>query len=137
MIENQRQYNLTKANLERFKITLSNILQQDISKLEVQIQRDAVQSEIEVLTEQLTAFENLQNGQTQVELGSLEGIAEKLIQARVARGFTQAELAAKLKMKPQQIQRSEASKYANASLSRVLEVARVLQNSKWFWAEEN
>ena len=137
MIENQRQYNLTKANLERFKITLSNILQQDTSKLEVQIQRDAVQSEIEVLTEQLTAFENLQNGQTQVELGSLEGIAEKLIQARVARGFTQAELAAKLKMKPQQIQRSEASKYANASLSRVLEVARVLQNSKWFWAEEN
>ena len=130
MIENQRQYNLTKANLERFKITLSNILQQDTSKLEVQVQRDAVQSEIEVLTEQLTAFENLQNGQTQVELGSLEGIAEKLIQARVARGFTQAELAAKLKMKPQQIQRYEASKYANASLSRVLEVARVLQNAK-------
>ena len=91
---------------------------------------NAVQSEIEVLTEQLTAFENLQNGQTQVELGSLEGIAEKLIQARVARGFTQAELAAKLKMKPQQIQRYEASKYANASLSRVLEVARVLQNAK-------
>ena len=130
MIENQRQYNLTKANFERFRITLSNILQQDTSKLEVQVQRDAVQSEIEVLTEQLTAFENLQNGQTKVELESLEGIAEKLIQARVARGFTQAELAAKLKMKPQQIQRYEASKYANASLSRVLEVARVLQNAK-------
>jgi ribosome-binding protein aMBF1 (putative translation factor) len=130
MIENQRQYNLTKANLERFKITLSNILKLDLAKLEVQVQRDAVQSEIEVLTEQLTAFENLQNGQTQVELKSLEGIAEKLIQARVARGFTQAELAAKLKMKPQQIQRYEASKYANASLTRVLEVARVLQNAK-------
>ncbi len=130
MIENQRQYNLTKAHLERFKITLSNILQQDTSKLEVQIQRDAVQSEIEVLTDQLKAFDDLRNGQTQVELGSLEGIAEKLIQARVARGFTQAELAAKLKMKPQQIQRYEASKYANASLTRVLEVARVLQNAK-------
>jgi ribosome-binding protein aMBF1 (putative translation factor) len=129
MIENQRQYNLTKANLERFKITLSNILQQDISKLEVQIQRDAVQSEIEVLTNQLNAFDDLRNGQTQVELGAFEGIAEKLIQARVARGFTQAELAAKLKMKPQQIQRYEASKYASASLARVLEVARVLQNT--------
>ncbi len=130
MIENQRQYNLTKANLERFKITLSYIVQQDISKLEVQIQRDAVQSEIEVLTNQLNAFDELQNGQTQVELGAFEDIAEKLIQARVARGFTQADLAARLKMKPQQIQRYEASKYANASLTRVLEVARVLQNAK-------
>lgn len=130
MIENQRQYNLTKANLERFKITLSNILKQDISKLEVQIQRDAVQSEIEVLTDQLNTFDDLRNGQTQVELGAFEGIAERLIQARVARGFTQAELAAKLKMKPQQIQRYEASKYANASLTRVLEVVRVLQNAK-------
>ncbi len=130
MIENQRQYNLTKANLERFKITLSNILKQDISNLEVQIQRDAVQSEIQVLTNQLNAFDDLRNGQTQVELGAFEDIAEKLIQARVARGFTQADLAARLKMKPQQIQRYEASKYANASLTRVLEVARVLQNTK-------
>ncbi len=130
MIENQRQYNHTKMQLERFKNTFLNILKLDQSKLEVQVQHDAVQSEIEVLGLELEEFEQLRDGKTQIELESLQGIAEKLIQARVASGFTQAQLAAKLKMKPQQIQRYEASRYASASLARVLEVARVLQNVK-------
>jgi ribosome-binding protein aMBF1 (putative translation factor) len=130
MIENQRQYNHTKTQLKRFKITLQNILSLEPKTLETQIQHDAVQSEIEVLEAQIQAYEQLQSGQVIIELGSLENIAEKLIQARVASGFTQAELAAKMKMKPQQIQRYEASKYASASLARVLEVARVLQNAR-------
>jgi ribosome-binding protein aMBF1 (putative translation factor) len=128
MIENQRQYNHTKTQLERFRMTLQNILKLDHNTLETQLQHDAVQSEIEVLEAQIQAYEQLQNGQVIIELGSLEHIAEKLIQARVASGFTQAELAAKMNMKPQQIQRYEASRYASASLARVLEVARVLQN---------
>jgi ribosome-binding protein aMBF1 (putative translation factor) len=130
MIENQRQYNHTRTQLERFRITLQNILQLDQKALETQVQRDAVQSEIEILEAELATYEQLRNGQTFIELESLEHIAEKLIQARVASGFTQAELAAKMKMKPQQIQRYEASKYASASLARVLEVARVLQNAR-------
>ncbi len=128
MIENQRQYMHSKTQLGRFKITLENILKLGSDRLEVQIQRDAVQSEIDSLSAEVLAFEKLLSGQTQIELEPLENIAEKLIQARVASGYTQAQLAAKLKMKPQQIQRYEASKYASASLSRVLEVARVLQN---------
>jgi ribosome-binding protein aMBF1 (putative translation factor) len=130
MIENQRQYNYTRTQLERFRITLQNILKLDQNKLETQVQHDAVQSEIEILEAELATYEQLRNGQAFIELGSLEHIAEKLIQARVASGFTQAELAAKMKMKPQQIQRYEASKYASASLARVLEVARVLQNAQ-------
>ena len=127
MIENQRQYHFTKTQLKGFELTLANTLSGDQGLLEVQLQRDAVQSEIEVLTAQITAYEQLKRGEIVIELEPLQGIAERLIQARVAVGLTQAQLAAALHLKPQQIQRYEASKYASASLARVLEVARVLQ----------
>ncbi len=127
MIENQRQYHFTKTQLEGFKVTLANTLRGDQDSLEVQLMRDAVQSEIDVLSAQLEAYEQLRRGEVSIELEPLQGIAERLIQARVAVGLTQAQLAAALKLKPQQIQRYEASKYASASLARVLEVARVLQ----------
>lgn len=127
MIENQRQYHFTKTQLEGFKVTLANTLRGDQSSLEVQLERDAVQSEIEVLTAQVVAYEQLRRGEITIELEPLQNIAERLIQARVAVGLTQAQLAAALHLKPQQIQRYEASKYASASLARVLEVARVLQ----------
>ena len=127
MIENQRQYHFTKTQLKGFELTLANTLSGDQGLLEVQLQRDAVQSEIEVLTAQITAYEQLKRGEIVIELEPLQGIAERLIQARVAVGLTQAQLAAALRLKPQQIQRYEASKYASASLARVLEVARVLQ----------
>lgn len=43
--------------------------------------------------------------------------------------MTQEELAAKIKMKPQQLQRYEASDYSAANLSRIAEIADVLQVS--------
>jgi ribosome-binding protein aMBF1 (putative translation factor) len=64
-----------------------------------------------------------------LDTAPLEAIADDLIKARIAAGMSQASLAKSLRLKPQQIQRYEASKYASASLSRVLEVARVLRNA--------
>jgi HTH-type transcriptional regulator/antitoxin HigA len=56
----------------------------------------------------------------------LEELPKALIQARIAGGLSQEELAAKLDLKPQQVQRYEATEYQSASLERVTEVARVL-----------
>ena len=49
-----------------------------------------------------------------------------LIQARIAAGLTQEDLAARLGVKPQQIQRYEASDYQTASFARLREIARLL-----------
>ena len=46
--------------------------------------------------------------------------------ARIAAGLTQEDLAGRLGVKPQQIQRYEASDYQTASFARLLEIARVL-----------
>jgi ribosome-binding protein aMBF1 (putative translation factor) len=131
MIENEHQYRISKAALKRFMTALKEY--QPSPKLHpklVTAQRDAFQGQIDFLKAELEEFDQLKKSALNLDTEPLENIAEKLIQARVARGFTQAQLAAKLKMKPQQIQRYEATHYANASLTRVLEVARVLQGTK-------
>jgi ribosome-binding protein aMBF1 (putative translation factor) len=131
MIENDLQLRVSKTKLAEFKTTLQTLEQDQLPKKAKTVRRNATLSLISELEEDIQTFEHLRGSNTEIlNIHDLEELPNQLIQARVARGFTQAELAAKLKMKPQQIQRYEASKYASASLSRVLEVARVLQNAK-------
>ncbi|MBV8710065.1 MAG: helix-turn-helix transcriptional regulator [Acidobacteriaceae bacterium] len=59
-------------------------------------------------------------------LGSLEEISNALIQARIAAGLSQEDLADKLGVKPQQIQRYEATDYQSASLEKINQIVRVL-----------
>jgi transcriptional regulator with XRE-family HTH domain len=59
-------------------------------------------------------------------MDSLEGLPKVLIQARIVAGLTQEDLAARLGVKPQQIQRYEASDYQTASFARLREIARLL-----------
>ena len=88
---------------------------------------DALKSQLADLQRELTKYERLKSGkQKVVALGSLEELPKTLIQARIAGGLSQEELAAKLGLKPQQVQRYEATEYRSASLERVTEVARVL-----------
>jgi HTH-type transcriptional regulator/antitoxin HigA len=88
---------------------------------------DALKSQVADLQRELAEYERLHSGQRKrVALRSLEELPRTLIQARIARGLSQEELAAKLGLKPQQVQRYEATEYRSASLERVTEVARVL-----------
>jgi HTH-type transcriptional regulator / antitoxin HigA len=53
-----------------------------------------------------------------------------LIRKRIALGWTQSDLAKRLKVKPQQVQADEAANYASASLARLVEIARVLSSGR-------
>lgn len=110
-------------------------LQANLTKnpsLKNQVRVDAVQSEIEVLTPELEDYKALQqNPNVRISLESIEHLATDLIRARIAKGLTQAALAAKLGTKSQMIQRYETTDYA--SLSRVLEIARVIENTPRSW----
>jgi ribosome-binding protein aMBF1 (putative translation factor) len=131
MIQNEHQYKVSKAALNKFLLALEQY--QPSAGLHPKLaaaQRQAFQGQIDTLKAELEAYEHLKAQEPSINTAPLEQIADDLIRARIASGYTQAQLAAKLKMKPQQIQRYEASKYASASLARVLEVARVLQNAK-------
>ncbi len=131
MIQNEHQYKVSKAALNKFLLALEQY--QPSANLHPKLataQREAFQGQIDTLKAELEEYKQLKNQELNINTAPLEHLGEDLIRVRVARGYTQAQLAAKLKMKPQQIQRYEASKYASASLARVLEVVNVLQNAK-------
>ena len=90
-------------------------------------QEDAIRSQLEDLESQLREYESLKAGN--FELGDLNVVAElptALIKARIAQGLSQKDLAERLKLKEQQIQRYEATDYATASLARIKEVVEAL-----------
>ena len=61
-----------------------------------------------------------------VEIESLDDLPDGLIKARIASGLSQKDLADRLNLKEQQIQRYEADRYASASLQRIQQVARAI-----------
>jgi len=131
MIKNERQYRITKAQAEKFRHAIQEFprsLPRAIPPVLRKAQLDALKSQLADLQQELTAYERLKSGkQKVVALRSLEELPKALIQARIAGGLSQEELAAKLDLKPQQVQRYEATEYQSASLERVTEVARVLR----------
>jgi transcriptional regulator with XRE-family HTH domain len=72
-------------------------------------------------------YEQLRAGQlAAARVASLSDLPDALVRARIAAGLSQRELAGRLGMKEQQIQRYEAEDYAGASLSRLREVMDAL-----------
>ena len=59
-------------------------------------------------------------------LQKLEQLPDMLVEQRELLGLTQRQLAERLGMKEQQIQRYESSRYQAASLRRLIEVAQAL-----------
>ena len=72
-------------------------------------------------------YESLKAGNFQLdELNVVAELPAVLIKARIAQGLSQKDLAERLSLKEQQIQRYEATDYATASLARIMEVVEAL-----------
>lgn len=131
MIKNERQHRITKAHAEKFRAALSQLAAKprpkDLHPKLWEAQKAGLKSQLQDLEAELHEYETLKAGGPRIlELDSLEGLPKVLIQARIAAGLTQEDLAERLGMKPQQIQRYEASDYQTASFARLREIARVL-----------
>lgn len=128
MIKNERQYNFTKTQLERFEHTLAELRSRgpedtDLHPLVAKAQEDAVSGQIEDLKEELRLYESMKAGAFSLErLEVVSELSKMLIGARIAQGISQKELAERIGLKEQQIQRYEATDYASASLSRIREI---------------
>ena len=131
MITNQRQYRITRRWIKNFEAALALAEEpQTYAALDPLLQkamRESVASQLDDLREQAAHYDALQSGQVKVlELNSLVEIPGALIRARTAAGLTQKELARRLGLKEQQIQRYEATRYAGVSLERLQAVADAL-----------
>jgi HTH-type transcriptional regulator/antitoxin HigA len=92
-----------------------------------QAEIDALDSQIADMEAELAEYNLLKSGQVSFsKTYSLEELPRVLVQARIASGMSQTDLADKLGMKAQQVQRYEATDYMGASLGRLIEIARAL-----------
>jgi len=131
MIKNEKQYRITKAQVRRFQEALAELAGQkrppNISPRLWEAQRQAAQSQVEELREQVEAYDRLNTGESkEVVLEGVEDLPKALIRARIAAGMTQEGLARRLGVKPQQVQRYEATEYESASFARILKVVQAL-----------
>lgn len=129
MITNERQYRITKGWLERFIQAKESVDGQSgtLHPRAVQALRDQYTSQIEELSTELADYERLRRGEvTILELHSLRELPDALIRARAAARLSQEDLAGRLGLKKQQVQRYEATRYAGVSLERIQAVADAL-----------
>jgi DNA-binding XRE family transcriptional regulator len=131
VITNGRQYRITKAELTRFEESLSaNDVRRpspDVHPRIHQSMHDALASEIEVLRGQLDHYEQLRDGHiTGREITSLRDLPTTLIEARIVAHLTQRDLAQRLGVVEQQVQRWEANSYAGVNLDRLQSIADAL-----------
>ncbi len=128
MIKNERQYRITKTQARRFEQTLNELMSgsfgdEELHPLIVKAREDAIRSQLSELRSELEEYEALKAGKFELDdLCVVSGLPAMLIKARIARGMSQRDLAERIGLKAQQIQRYEATDYASASLSRIREI---------------
>jgi len=129
MITNERQYRVTKSQLKKLQESLpgdgASEGKQD-PRLRAAV-GDGLLSQIDELQEQIAEYERLKASSVSgLKVVTLSDLSVALVKARVAQGMTQRDLARRLGMKEQQVQRYEATRYRSASFKRIMQVAEAL-----------
>ena len=129
MITNEVQCRATKAHLATFEAAATNLeagLKGRGGKL-AQLELAAVKAQADDLRAEIAEYELLRSGAvTTFEASSLAELPTLLVKARIARGWTQRDLADALGVAEQQVQRYETTGYRAASLARLCDVAEAL-----------
>ncbi len=131
MIKNERQLYITKTQRDKFAQALNDLSmfkdkQPQIHPLLHKAQEDALRSQLIELDKQIKEYQDLKTGKTRLEIKTLEDLPNLLIKARIAAGLTQKDLATKLGLKEQQIQRYEATEFASMSFSKLIQIIKVI-----------
>jgi transcriptional regulator with XRE-family HTH domain len=141
MIRNERQYRTTLRQRQMLADALEELTGDSTSQAAVEsspstgdhaalvaeLRRASLVGQLAELDAQVSEYEQLRAGQLAVaRVSSLGELPDALVRARIAAGLSQRDLAARLGMKEQQIQRYESDGYAGASLNRLREVMDAL-----------
>jgi HTH-type transcriptional regulator/antitoxin HigA len=132
MITNERQYKITKAQARKFleainAYDIETVINEGTHPKIAQAQLDQMKSEYEVFIDQLNAYDELASGEFKY-FGEImfEELPTVLIKARIARNWTQKELAERLNIKQQQVQRYESELYSSCKFSTLVKTAKIL-----------
>jgi ribosome-binding protein aMBF1 (putative translation factor) len=128
MIKNERQYKITKAQIAKFDSALEELNARSGAKSRLRkLEEDALRSQLGELRDEVRQYEKLRSGGPKpIHIDSFDELPRALVEARIVAGLSQKDLAERLHLKEQQIQRYEATDYGSASLTRLKEIAQAL-----------
>ncbi|WP_417832199.1 ImmA/IrrE family metallo-endopeptidase [Terasakiella sp.] len=130
MIYSDKQLKITKEQLQKLKDILNGFGDMEVEEMDwaKKAQYDSLFCQYEDLAEEAALYEKLKAGKvSSFSCNTLSDLPAALIHARIASGLSQSDLAQKLGMKAQQIQRYEATEYASANLSKLTEISNLLE----------
>lgn len=131
MIQNERQYEVTKSKLAQLQQAQEQAEKTPNPALPLRAQRagiNGIRALIGDLRAELDEYEKLKAGTVRaLPLESvLSDLPGALVRARIARGWTHKDLAEALGTTEQQVQKDESGGYRRASLERLQRVASAL-----------
>ncbi len=131
MIRTQRQYAITNARVEEMERGLREYEARGGRDLEPgmrQLTIDSMRALCDEWREDLATYDALRSegGKREFALRALEELPDALVEARIAAGLTQRQLAERLGLKPQQIQRYEATSYRGVAWDTAARIAQAL-----------
>lgn len=130
MITDERQRRAAKAQVRRLEEALRGQKTSD-KRLDPRLRsaaRESILSQLGELQGELAEYDRLKASTVDdLELASLDDLPLLLIKARIVRGYTQEDLARRLRIKEAQIRKYEATSYRSARLEQVLEIAKALR----------
>jgi ribosome-binding protein aMBF1 (putative translation factor) len=130
VIKNEKQYKISKSWLRKFEEARQKLDELPKKKEQLwlkQAQKGSLEAQIWQLREEITEYEALKAGKIIVpSLDVLSSVPELLIKKRIANNWTLEQLAERLGMHHQQIQRYESTDYATATFETLKKVAVAL-----------
>lgn len=131
MITNERQRRITAAQIKRFEDAIARAqaagAPDDVDPLVYQAMIAGMESQLGDLRTELREYERLRSGKVKSRvLSSLLDLPKALIEGRIASGLTQKQLAQKLSIPEQQIQRYEQTRYGGVTIERLQQVVDAL-----------
>lgn len=132
MLTNERQRRVAGAQIERFEKAIAEAEAvgpaADVHPRLHQATIDGMRSQLADLEEEARAYDDLSAGRVRGRvLSSIGDLADALIEGRIAARLTQRELASRIDVSEQQVQRYEQTRYSSASFQRIQTVAAALQ----------
>ena len=132
MIKNERQYRITRSRADEVRNTIGELqrtaLPEGLQPEMRELQLDALRGTLGDLEAELAEYDALHDA-TLIEATGIEQLPTALIRARIACGLTQRQLAERIGLHEQAIQRYEAADYFGVSFARLVEIANALEAS--------
>lgn len=130
MIKNQKQAAIVKkeiADLLDLIADMERISTEMKLDLKQQFQLDIFKSRVEEMNTEISEYKSLISEDLQILEITTNDLQKAIISFRIASGLTQKDIADKLEIQEQQIQRYEQNNYLTASFERIIQILQTLE----------